>query len=87
MDLYRVGVDMKKETFFELLTETLDITSVDTIDESTQLRDLEEYDSLAVLSLIAMVDEHFGKRLPGSEFQKVTTVESLMSMIGPEQFD
>lgn len=75
---------MQKSEFYDILMDTLEIESVDTLDASTQLTDLEEYDSLAVLSLIAMIDEHFGKRIPGVEFQKITTVQSLMDLIGVE---
>ena len=77
---------MEKQVFFKLLMETLDIESVESIDASTDLTNLEEYDSLAVLSLIAMIDDHFGKRIPGNEFLKITTVKSLMDLIGPEYF-
>ena len=73
---------MKKSEFYDILTDTLEIESVDKIDASTELTSLEEYDSLAVLSLIAMIDEHFGKRIAGTEFQKITTVQSLMDLIG-----
>ncbi|MBN2104166.1 acyl carrier protein [bacterium] len=73
---------MQKSEFYDILMETLEIESVDSLNESTVLTDLEEYDSLAVLSLIAMIDEHFGKRIPGTEFQKITTVKSLMDLIG-----
>ena len=72
---------MQKSEFYDILKETLEIESVDSLNESTVLTDLEEYDSLAVLSLIAMIDEHFGKRIPGVEFQKITTVKSLMDLI------
>jgi len=72
---------MQKSEFYDILKETLEIESVDSLNESTVLTDLEEYDSLAVLSLIAMIDEHFGKRIPGAEFQKITTVKSLMDLI------
>lgn len=78
---------MKKSEFYDVLMETLEIESVESIDTSTLLTDLEEYDSLAVLSLIAMIDEHFGKRIPGTDFYKITTVQSLMDLIGTDQFE
>ncbi|MFC1570094.1 acyl carrier protein [bacterium] len=72
---------MQKSEFYDILMDTLEIESVDAIDESTDLTNLEEYDSLAVLSLIAMIDEHFSKRIAGTDFQKITTVKSLMDLI------
>jgi len=52
----------------------------------TDLRYLEEYDSLSVLAIIAMIDKNFGKQIPSSDFVKVTTVGSLMNLIGKEYF-
>lgn len=53
----------------------------------TNLKELEEYDSLSVLSIIAMIDEKFGKKIPGQNFQSITTVKSLMELIGIENFE
>jgi acyl carrier protein len=78
---------MKQTEFFELLMDALEVESVDELDTEMELTDLEEYDSLAVLSLIALIDEHFGKRIAGNEFQKITTVQSLMDLIGSDQFE
>jgi len=52
----------------------------------TNLKDLEEYDSLSVLSIIAMIDKNFGKQISSSDFSKITTVSSLMELIGKEHF-
>lgn len=78
---------MKKEEFYDLLMDALEVESVDALYAETDMTDLEEYDSLAVLSLIALIDEYFGKRIPGTEFQKITTVQSLMDLIGSDQFE
>jgi len=48
---------------------------------------LEEYDSLSVLSIIAMIDKNFGKQIPSSDFIKITTIKSLMDLIGEEHFE
>jgi len=53
----------------------------------TNLKDLEEYDSLSVLAIIAMIDENFGKQLSSSDFSNVTTVDSLMELIGKQYFE
>jgi len=54
---------------------------------STDLRYLEEYDSLSVLSIIAMIDKYFGKQIPSADFAKVTTVKTLMNLIGERYFE
>lgn len=72
---------MTRLEFLEELKKVLD-SSGTTLFEETNLDDLEEYDSLAVISIIAMVHEKTGKRLQGIDFQKVTTVKSLMDLVG-----
>ena len=77
---------MKIADFLNELKETLEIDD-DGLNEETNLKDLEEYDSLSVLSIIAMIDENFGKRISGQDFQSITTVGSLMELIGMENFE
>jgi len=77
---------MKVDEFIEKLKEILELQDVE-LGEETNLRDLEQYDSLAVLSIIAMVDENFGRKLSGQNFQSITTVRSLMKLIGDEYFE
>jgi len=79
---------MKKEEFINELKEALEIENEDQeITLETNLKDLEEYDSLSVLSIIAMIDKNFGKQIPSADFTKVTTVSSLMDLIGIEHFE
>ena len=78
---------MKTEDFINELKEALEIEDEDQeITLETNLKELEEYDSLSVLSIIAMIDKNFGKQIPSSGFVKVTTVSSLMDLIGKEYF-
>jgi acyl carrier protein len=77
---------MEKKVFFEELEELLEIQN-GRIDEDTDLTELEEYDSLMQMSLVALIDENFGKKVQGRELQSVTTVRSLMVLIGEELFE
>jgi len=78
---------MKIKDFISELKENLEVEDEDQeITLETNLKDLEEYDSLSVLSIIAMIDKNFGKQIPSSGFVKVTTVSSLMDLIGKEYF-
>lgn len=77
---------MQTSEFIEKLKTALEIEDRE-IDEQTDLRSLEEYDSLSVLALIAMIDENFGKKIPGERFRQITTVQSLMECIGLEHFE
>jgi len=78
---------MKTEDFVEELKDALEIEDEDKeITLETNLKELEEYDSLSVLSIIAMIDKNFGKQIPSSDFVKITTVRTLMKLIGKEYF-
>jgi len=79
---------MKIENFIYELKDALEIEDKDKeITLETDLRYVEEYDSLSVLAIIAMIDKNFGKQIPSSDFAKVTTVSSLMDLIGKKYFE
>lgn len=76
---------MKKEEFIQELEEILEIED-SKIEMKTNLKDLKEFDSLSILSIIALLDEKFGKALTAEQLNSITTVESLMELIGLENF-
>jgi len=57
------------------------------VDESTNLKELDQYDSLTILGIIAFIDEKFNKRLTADNFKSVNTIESLIRMIGEEYIE
>jgi len=80
-------IKMKKEEFIENLKDALEIEYDDyKITMETNLTDLEEYDSLSVLAIVAMIDKNFSKQIPSLDFIKITTIKSLMDLIGEEYF-
>ena len=80
-------IKMKKEEFIENLKDVLEIGDDDyKITTETNLTDLEEYDSLSVLAIVAMIDKNFSKQIPSLDFIKITTIKSLMDLIGEEYF-
>jgi len=79
---------MKTKDFIKEIKDALEIEDEDQeITLKTNLKDLEEYDSLSVLSIIAMIDKNFGKQIPSSDFIKITTIKSIMDLIGKEHFE
>lgn len=79
---------MKTTDFINELKDALEIEEEEQeITLETNLKELEEYDSLSVLSIIAMIDKNFGKQIPSTDFVKITTVSSLMELIGKEHFE
>ena len=76
---------MKKQEFIEGLQEALEIEKIK-LDENTNLIELDEYDSLSVMAIIAFVDNNSSKKLTGIELASITTVQSLLKLIGLENF-
>jgi len=77
---------MKREEFLQELMEILELED-SKIDIKTNIKDLDEFDSLSLLSIIAFIDEKFGKVFTSDQLASITTVESLMELIGFEHFE
>lgn len=61
-----------------LLEEILDMDE-GTLAPETTLDDLEEWDSIAALSLIVMLDEQFEKTISGNEIKALDTVGDILN--------
>ncbi len=68
---------MNTEKKMELLADILDV-EVEEIKPELELSNMEEWDSIAVLSFIAMMDEEFGKEMKGSEIKQFVTVQDAL---------
>lgn len=77
---------MNTSEFIEILIEDLELEDVD-LTPNTDLTELDEYDSLAVMSIIAIADEHFETKLTAGQLADITTVKSLMNLIGSDKFE
>ncbi len=66
--------------FIELFKQVLEIEE-DIVTKETVFRELEQWDSLAYLSVIAMMDEEFGVVIEGVEFKKLITVADLIAAV------
>lgn len=71
---------MSNEKKIELLAEILDL-DVEELTPETSLADMTEWDSIAALSFIAMMDEEFGKEVKGAEVKKIATVQDAMDLM------
>lgn len=67
----------------EKLEELVDVfeMELDEFDKETVLEDMEMWDSVAVLTFIALIDEKFGKQYHASEVTACKTVGDLMEMM------
>ena len=76
---------MTKQEFCQEIAEIMEVD--DAIDETTDLTKYEEFDSLAIMSLVALINTKFGKRIPGTQLKSVKTPAELISLIGESSFN
>ena len=70
---------MTKDEFLEILAETIDTECE--LNEELLLDEIEEYDSIAILSLMSMYDD-FNIKVSPSDFQDLKTVADLINLAG-----
>lgn len=66
--------------FLELVKEVMDIEDKQ-LDLSVNFRELDEWDSLANLSLVAMLDDEFGIVIDSQKFKKMNTLQEVFDEI------
>jgi len=77
---------MTKNEFIKEISEFCEFENNDyTID--TELKTIDGYDSLAVLSMIAFIDDNFSTQLTADQFSELTDFNSLIQTIGEEKFE
>ena len=76
---------MKKNEFILGLGEELEIET--TLVNTTNLKDLDEWDSMAAMVLIEYVSNEFGITLNADDLKEITTVDSLIERIGLDKFN
>jgi acyl carrier protein len=72
---------MEVTAFLQNFANMLDDTDASLITETTIFRDLEEWDSLTALSLIAMVDEEYSLKLTGDDIKTSITIKDLFDKV------
>ena len=72
---------MEISNFLMHFSNILDDTDVSLIKEETVFRDLDEWDSLTALSLIAMADEEYSVKLTGDDIKSSITLKDIFEKI------
>jgi acyl carrier protein len=67
--------------FIENFYEILEDTEKNEINQHTDFKSLDEWDSMTALLLIAMVDEKYGKQIIGQDIKECTSLENLFDRI------
>ena len=72
---------MELNKFVSLIADQFDETPKEAFAANTKIREIEEYDSLVALSIIAMVDEEMEKKITGADIRLCETIEDLYNLI------
>ena len=75
---------MSKKKILELFQETLEMENQE-VKLEDKFRDYEEWDSLAVLSIGAMINEEYDIVIPRSEFEKLITIKDISDYIDNQE--
>jgi acyl carrier protein len=71
---------MTVQTFIENFAEALETNASD-LSVQTEFKDMANWDSLAALSVIAMIDEKYNVSVGGSDLEKSRTVQDLWDLV------
>lgn len=72
---------MSHEKFIKTFAEDIVMVDLDEITEDTVLDELEDWDSLAIISLNATLDEQFGFTLNEEEIKGITIFKDILDFI------
>lgn len=78
-------INMKKEHFLHQLQEELEFE--ETLFLDTELTKTNEWDSMGAMVLLSFVATNFDVILTASDLKSITTMDSLIDLIGSEKFD
>lgn len=72
---------MNIQDFIEKFAEAIEVDSAEDLMENTKFRELDEWSSLAVLSVIAMLDEEYDTQIENADFKKLQTISDIVQFI------
>lgn len=72
---------MKITDFIENFKDILDEPELVEINQDTEFKDLDEWDSLTNLTLIAMVDSEYNVKLNSDDVNNLKTILDLLNLI------
>lgn len=71
---------MTNERKIELISEVLEV-EIEDLTPETKLSDLDEWDSIALISFLAMIDDEFDRIIKGSIVKEQKTIADLMALM------
>ncbi len=76
---------MELNEFIEKFCEELEIENASEINAETEFHMLDEWSSLAALTVIALIDENFDVQLNGNDIRQSETIQDLYDLIKSKQ--
>jgi acyl carrier protein len=76
---------MTKKKFMNDLQEELELETI--LTESTNIKELDEWDSMSAMILIGYVTDNFDVNLNTEDLKNITTINSLVDRIGGDKFN
>ncbi len=65
----------------EFLSKIAEILEEEGIQGTDDLKSFAQWDSLSILSVIAMLDANYGVNLPAADFESISTVDDLWTLV------
>ena len=72
---------MTQEEKIALLEDMLELDK-GSLNPETALAEIDEYDSMAKLSLIVLMDDEFSKKLTGEQIREFKTIQDILDFMG-----
>ena len=72
---------MELQDFINNFAEQFDDIDASALNGSTIFKDLDEWNSLVALSVIAMIDEEYDVTLKGNDITRANTIEDLYNTV------
>lgn len=72
---------MNTNEFINKFAEALEIEDASSLTADTEFRTLDEWDSLAYLNVIALLDEEYDLQIENAEFKTLKTIADIVSFI------
>ena len=68
---------MEIKDFIVKFADAVEVEEINSLETSTEFRQLDEWSSLSVMLLIAFFDEEFGKEISEKDIKACTTIQDL----------
>jgi acyl carrier protein len=72
---------MNEALFLKNFTDNIDGIDASVVTLDTSLKDISQWDSMAILTTLAMIDTEYNLQIPGAEIQQAVYVRDLCAAV------